>query len=113
MGNSCNQIPTLSNTAEIVKNESRFKLSPLQWSSLNPPLILISADQEITAFNENMINYVDLESVRFVDDHIYFWRLTDYTTLQKSPDPNVPEGYNSLAMYIKAGCKKFSDERDS
>ena len=44
MGNSCNQIPTLSNTAEIVKNESRFKLSPLQWSSLNPPLILISAD---------------------------------------------------------------------
>ena len=89
------------------------KINPPQWSSLNPPLILISADQEITAFNENMINYVDLESVRFVDDHIYFWRLTDYTTLQKSPDPNVPEGYNSLAMYIKAGCKKFSDERDS
>ena len=54
-----------------------------------------------------MINYVDLESVRFVDDHIYFWRLTDYTTLQKSPDPNVPEGYNSLAMYIKAGCKNL------
>ena len=44
MGNSCNQIPTLSNTAEIVENESRFKRTPLQWSSLNPPLILISAD---------------------------------------------------------------------
>ena len=29
MSNSCNQTSTLSNTAEIVGNESRFKLSPL------------------------------------------------------------------------------------
>jgi len=30
MGNSCNQTSTLSNTAEIVENESYYKLSPLQ-----------------------------------------------------------------------------------
>ena len=30
MGNSCNQIPTLSNTAEIVENESRGSFTPLQ-----------------------------------------------------------------------------------
>ena len=71
--------------------------------------ILISEDWEITAFNEDMFNYVDLESVRFVDDHIYFWRLSDYTTLQESPDPDVPGGYNSLAMYIKADCKIFRE----
>jgi len=29
MSNSCNQTSTLSNTAEIVENESRFKLTPL------------------------------------------------------------------------------------
>ena len=29
MSDSCNQTSTLSNTAEIVENESRFKLSPL------------------------------------------------------------------------------------
>ena len=33
MSNSCKQTLTLSNTAEIVENESRFKLSPLRWSS--------------------------------------------------------------------------------
>ena len=38
MGNSCNQIPTLSNTAEIVESESRFKLSPLQWSKFKRQL---------------------------------------------------------------------------
>jgi len=41
---SCNQTHTLSNTAEIVENESLGSLTPSQWSSLNPPLILISAD---------------------------------------------------------------------
>ena len=30
LSNSCKQTSTLSNTAEIVENESRFKLSPLQ-----------------------------------------------------------------------------------
>jgi hypothetical protein len=40
MGNSCNQIPTLSNTAEIVESESRFKLSPLRWSNFEQQLIL-------------------------------------------------------------------------
>ena len=34
MSNSCNQNPTLSNTAETVKNERRIKLSPLRWSVL-------------------------------------------------------------------------------
>ena len=32
MSNSCNQTSTLSNTAEIVENESSYKLSPLRWS---------------------------------------------------------------------------------
>ena len=30
MSKSCNQISTFSNTAEIVENESSYKLSPLQ-----------------------------------------------------------------------------------
>mgnify|MGYP003323173792 CR=1 FL=1 len=34
MSNSCNQTPTISNTAEIVENERPIKLSPLRWSSL-------------------------------------------------------------------------------
>ena len=29
----CNKTPTLSNTAEIVENESRGSLTPLRWSS--------------------------------------------------------------------------------
>ena len=29
MRNSCSQTPTLSNSAEIVENESSYKLSPL------------------------------------------------------------------------------------
>ena len=33
MRNSCNQISTLSNTAEIVENERPVHLTPLQWSS--------------------------------------------------------------------------------
>ena len=33
ISNSCKQTPTLSNTAEIVENNNRFKLSPLLWSS--------------------------------------------------------------------------------
>tara|TARA_B100000768_G_scaffold159903_1_gene159204 strand:- start:286 stop:420 length:135 start_codon:yes stop_codon:yes gene_type:complete len=32
MSNSCNQTSTLSNTAEIVENESSYKLSPLLWN---------------------------------------------------------------------------------
>ena len=42
MSNSYNQNPTLSNSAEIAENESSYKLSPLQWSSLTPTLILTS-----------------------------------------------------------------------
>ena len=41
MSNLCNLISTLSNTAEIVEYERPIKLSPLQWSSLTPTLILI------------------------------------------------------------------------
>jgi hypothetical protein len=33
MSNSCNQTPTLSNTAEIAENKRLIKLSPLQWSN--------------------------------------------------------------------------------
>jgi len=42
MNNSCNQTSTLSNTAEIVENESRFKLSPLQWSKFETSFVLTS-----------------------------------------------------------------------
>ena len=35
MCNSCNQTPTLSNTAEIVENNNRFKLSQSQWNKAN------------------------------------------------------------------------------
>ena len=33
MSNSCNGTSTLSKSAEIAENESRFKLSPLQWNN--------------------------------------------------------------------------------
>ena len=42
MSNLCNQTSTLSNTAEIAENESRGSLTPSQWSSLTPTLILCS-----------------------------------------------------------------------
>ena len=32
MSNSCNQTPTLSNSAEIVENERPVHLTPLRWS---------------------------------------------------------------------------------
>jgi len=35
MNNICKQNPTLSNTAEIVENESSYKLSPLLLNKLN------------------------------------------------------------------------------
>ena len=38
--NSCNQTPTLSNTAEIVENERRLSLTPLQWSKFKRQLAL-------------------------------------------------------------------------
>ena len=34
MSNSSKQTPTPSNIAEIVENESSYKLSPLLWSDL-------------------------------------------------------------------------------
>jgi len=34
MGDLCNKTSTLSNTAEIVENESSYKLSPLRLSNL-------------------------------------------------------------------------------
>ena len=36
------KIQNLSNTTEIVENKRPIKLSPLQWSSLTPTLILTS-----------------------------------------------------------------------
>jgi len=35
MRNSCNQTSTLSNSAEIVENNNRFKLSQSQWNKAN------------------------------------------------------------------------------
>ena len=40
MSNLSNQTLTLSNTAEIVENDNRFKLSPLRWSKFNPTFVL-------------------------------------------------------------------------
>ena len=42
MSNLSEQISDLSNTAEIVENERSVHLTPLQWSSLTPTLILSS-----------------------------------------------------------------------
>ena len=53
MSNSCKQTSTLSNSAEIVENESRFKLSPLQWSSLTPTLILTSHSAGVSKITKN------------------------------------------------------------
>jgi hypothetical protein len=41
MGNSCNQIPTLSNTAEIVEIKKSFRTTPLRWSKFITTFILI------------------------------------------------------------------------
>ena len=45
MSNSCNQTPTLSNTAEIVENERPVKLSPLLLNRFNPTLQLVASDR--------------------------------------------------------------------
>ena len=42
MSNSCNYTLTRSNTAEMVENESRFKLTPLQWSKFETSFVLTS-----------------------------------------------------------------------
>ena len=34
MSNLCNQISTLSNTAEIAESDNRFKLSPLRLNDI-------------------------------------------------------------------------------
>ena len=39
MSNSCNQIHTLSNTAETGETKLSYKLSQSQWSSLKPLLV--------------------------------------------------------------------------
>jgi hypothetical protein len=52
MGNSCNQIPTLSNTAEIVENESRFKRTPLPSSKFAGCSVLISFLVEFEIYYE-------------------------------------------------------------
>ena len=41
VSNSCKQTPTLSNTAEIVKNIGRGKNTPLQWSKSTSTFVLI------------------------------------------------------------------------
>jgi hypothetical protein len=47
MRNSCNQISTLSNIAEIVKNESRGSFTPLRWSKFGRSFILIPHSAEV------------------------------------------------------------------
>jgi len=42
MGNSCKQMSILSNTAQIVENESSYKLSPLRWSKFGRQPVLTS-----------------------------------------------------------------------
>ena len=51
--NSCNQTSTLSNTAEIVENESRFKLSPLQWSKFGRQSVLTSHSAGVSRITKN------------------------------------------------------------
>ena len=53
MSNSCKQTSTLSNSAEIVENESRFKLSPLQWSKFKGQLVLTSHSADVFKITKN------------------------------------------------------------
>ena len=53
MSISCNQTPTPPNTAEIVENESRFKLSPLQWSKFETTFVLIPQPVGVLKITKN------------------------------------------------------------
>ena len=53
MSNSSNQTSTLSNTAEIVENESSYKLSPLQWSKFKPIVCLTSHSAGVSRITKN------------------------------------------------------------
>ena len=53
MSNSSNQTPILSNTAEILENESRFKLSPLQWSKFETTFVLIPQPVGVLKITKN------------------------------------------------------------
>ena len=53
MNNSCNQISTLSNTAEIVENERRLSLTPLQWSKFGRQSVLTSHSAGVLKISKN------------------------------------------------------------
>jgi len=53
MRNSCNQISTLSNTAEIVENERPVHLTPLQWSKFKRQLVLTSHSAGVSRITKN------------------------------------------------------------
>ena len=53
MSNSCNQTPTLSNTAEIVENESRGSLTLSQWSKFITTFILIPHSAGVSRITKN------------------------------------------------------------
>ncbi len=44
--------------------------------------------------------YVDFETIRKVDGHVYFWTLVDYLKPQKN-------GYLSVKLYRQGDCKLF------
>jgi len=54
MSNSSNQTSTLSNTTEIVENESSYKLSPLQWSKFGRQLVLTSHSAAVLKITINI-----------------------------------------------------------
>jgi len=53
MGNSCNQTPTPSNTAENAENIGRGKNTPLQWSKFIRTFILIPQSAGVFKITKN------------------------------------------------------------
>jgi hypothetical protein len=61
MSNSCNQTPNLSNTAEIVGNNNRLKLSPLRWNSFVCRIIFNGITREVLIHFSKTIRYCGVE----------------------------------------------------
>jgi len=77
MSNSCNQTSTLSNTAEIVENESSYKLSPLRWSRFGCTsfmkkisLVLFSILFISPVFSQSKTVYLSCDTLSLSKNHI-------------------------------------------
>ena len=106
MRNSCNQISTLLNTAEIVGNNNRLKLSPLLWSRFGCTCLTMFKNSLITTtlifliscsdgLQEDFI-VVTNEEVGLVDQKIY---MTDLVNIV-SKENNLPVVMDSTTQWV-------------